>query len=128
MNLHNLVQAVENSMFELKEKVKRIPDIRLGPNLDRLLRAKVNPITFLKEFKDNIVFFHLRDELSNGKWSESIGEGVVDFKQIGDTLETIKFKGEIIIELAHEDDVHWMVNLPQWMVNLPNCRLVVVIT
>ena len=128
MNLHNLVQAVENSMFELKEKVKRIPDIRLGPNLDRLLRAKVNPITFLKEFKDNIVFFHLRDELSNGKWSESIGEGVVDFKQIGDTLETIKFKGEIIIELAHEDDVHWMVNLPQWIVNLPNCRLVVVIT
>jgi sugar phosphate isomerase/epimerase len=115
-------------MFELKEKVKRIPDIRLGPNLDSLLRAKVNPITFLKEFKDNIVFFHLRDELSNGKWSESIGEGVVDFKQIGDTLETIKFKGEIIIELAHEDDVHWMVNLPQWMVNLPNCRLVVVIT
>jgi len=103
LNLHNHTQEVGNNLFELKGTLKRIPNIKLGPDLDWLLRAKVDPIAFLKEYKNNIVFLHLRDELSNGKWSESIGEGVVDFKKIKDTLQTIGFEGDIIIELAHED-------------------------
>lgn len=103
LNLHNHTYEVENNLFELKGTLKRIPEIRLGPDLDWLLRAKVDPIEFLKEYKDNIVFMHLRDQLSSGKWSESIGEGVVDFKKIATTLETIGFKGDIILELAHED-------------------------
>jgi sugar phosphate isomerase/epimerase len=93
---------VENNLFDLKGTLNRIPDIKLGPDLNWLVRAKVDPIAFLKEYKDNIVFMHLRDQLANGKWSESIGEGVEDFKKIADTLETIRFKGDIIIELAHE--------------------------
>jgi sugar phosphate isomerase/epimerase len=105
LNLHNHTQEVENNLFELKGTLKRIPDIRLGPDLDWLLRAKVDPVAFLKEYKDNIVFIHLRDQLASGKWSESIGEGVVDFKKIAATLETIGFKGDIILELAHEDGV-----------------------
>lgn len=103
LNLHNHTQEVENNLFELKGTLKRIPDIRLGPDLDWLRRAKIDPNEFLKEYKDNIVFMHLRDQLANGKWSESIGEGVEDFKKIADTLETIRFKGDIIIELAHEN-------------------------
>ncbi len=103
LNLHNHTQEVENNLFELKGTLKRIPDIRLGPDLDWLRRAKIDPNDFLKEYKDNIVFLHLRDQLASGKWSESIGEGVVDFKKIATTLETIGFKGDIIIELAHED-------------------------
>ena len=103
LNLHNHTQEVENNLFELKGTLKRIPEIRLGPDLNWLLRAKVDPITFLKEYKDNIVFMHLRDQLANGKWSESIGEGDVDFKKVASTLETIGFKGDIILELAHED-------------------------
>ncbi len=105
LNLHNHTQEVENNLFELKGTLKRIPDIRLGPDLDWLLRAKVDPIAFLKEYKNNIVFIHLRDQLASGKWSKSIGEGVVDFKKIAATLETIGFKGDIILELAHEDGV-----------------------
>lgn len=103
LNLHNHTQEVENNLFELKGTLKRIPDIRLGPDLDWLRRAKIDPNDFLTEYKDNIVFLHLRDQLASGKWSESIGEGVVDFKKIATTLETIGFKGDIIVELAHED-------------------------
>lgn len=105
LNLHNHTYEVENNLFDLSGTLKRIPDIKLGPDLNWLLRAKVDPIAFMKKFKDNIVFIHLRDQLSNGKWPESVGEGNVNFKEIGDTLKTIGFNGDLIIELAHEDGV-----------------------
>lgn len=104
LNLHNHTYEVENNLFDLKGTLKRIPDIKLGPDLNWLLRAKVNPISFLKEYKNNIIFIHLRDQLNNGKWPESLGEGDIDFKEIGNTLETIDFAGDLVIELAHEGD------------------------
>jgi sugar phosphate isomerase/epimerase len=103
LNLHNHTYEVENNLFDLLGTLKRIPDVRLGPDLNWLLRANVDPIDFLIRFKSNIVFLHLRDQLKNGKWPESIGEGNVDFKKIGDTLKNIHFSGDAIIELAHED-------------------------
>jgi sugar phosphate isomerase/epimerase len=103
LNLHNHTYEVENKLFDLLGTLNRIPDIKLGPDLNWLLRANVDPIDFLTRFKDNIVFLHLRDQLKNGKWPESLGEGDVDFKKIGDTLRIIQFEGDAVIELAHED-------------------------
>ena len=102
LNLHNHTYEVENNFHDLKGTLKRIPDIKLGPDLNWLLRAEVDPISFLNEYKKNIVFIHLRDQLQNGKWPESLGEGDVDFKEIGNTLESIDFAGDLVIELAHE--------------------------
>jgi sugar phosphate isomerase/epimerase len=102
LNLHNHTAEVENNMFDLKGTLKRIPGINLGPDLNWLLRAGINPNDFLKEFGKQISFLHLRDQLSNGKWPESIGEGSVDFKEISGTLKKIDFEGDTIIELAHE--------------------------
>jgi sugar phosphate isomerase/epimerase len=103
LNLHNHTAEVENNMFDLRGTLKRIPDIKLGPDLNWLLRAGVDPISFLKEFKKQIVFMHLRDQLKNGKWPESMGEGDVDFKQIASVMRDINFEGDAIIELAHEN-------------------------
>jgi sugar phosphate isomerase/epimerase len=104
LNLHNHTYEVENNLFDVKGTLKRIPDIKLGPDLNWLLRAKVDPVSFLKDYQKNIVFIHLRDELNNGKWPESLGEGDVDFKEIGKTLQSIDFSGDLVIELAHEGD------------------------
>jgi sugar phosphate isomerase/epimerase len=104
LNLHNHTYEVEHNMLDLKGTLKRIRDIKLGPDLNWLLRANVDPISFLKEYQNNIVFIHLRDQFSNGKWSESLGEGDVDFNEIGDILESIDFSGDLVIELAHEGD------------------------
>jgi sugar phosphate isomerase/epimerase len=104
LNLHNHTGEVENNMFDLKGTLKRIPDIKLGPDLNWLLRAGIDPIKFLNEFKEQIVFLHLRDQYTNGKWPESMGEGNVNFIEIADTLRKINFDGEVIIELAHEKD------------------------
>jgi sugar phosphate isomerase/epimerase len=103
LNLHNHTAEVENNMFDLRGTLKRIPDIKLGPDLNWLLRAGINPIDFLREFRKQIVFLHLRDQLSNGKWPESMGEGNVNFKEIADVLKEINFEGDAIIELAHEN-------------------------
>jgi sugar phosphate isomerase/epimerase len=102
LNLHNHTAEVEKNMFDLRGTLKRIPDIKLGPDLNWLLRAGVDPLTFLREFRKQIVFLHLRDQLSNGKWPESMGEGNVNFKEIADVLKEISFEGDAIIELAHE--------------------------
>jgi sugar phosphate isomerase/epimerase len=102
LNLHNHTVEVENNLFQLRETLKRVPEVKLGPDLNWLLRAGGNPVDFLREFRKQIVFLHLRDQLSDGKWPESMGEGDVDFKQIADVLKEINFKGEAVIELAHE--------------------------
>ena len=103
LNLHNHTAEVSNNMFDLRGTLKRIPDIKLGPDLNWLLRAGIDPVDFLREFRKQIVFLHLRDQLSNGKWPESMGEGNVNFKEIADVLEEISFEGDAIIELAHEN-------------------------
>lgn len=99
LNLHNHTYEVEDNLFDLKNTLQRIPDAKLGPDLAWLSRAGVDPISFLKEYKKNIVFMHLRDQ-ANNKWSEALGEGDTDFAEIGDTIRKIKFKGDIVIELA----------------------------
>ena len=103
LNLHNHTYEVENNLFDLRGTMKRIPSVKLGPDLNWLLRANVDPISFLNEFKDNIVFLHIRDQLKNGEWPESLGEGDQDFKAIAETLRKIQFDGDIVIELAHEN-------------------------
>jgi sugar phosphate isomerase/epimerase len=103
VNLHNHTAEVENKMYDLRGTLKRIPDVKLGPDLNWLLRAGINPVDFLREFRKQIVFMHLRDQLTNGKWPESMGEGSVNFKEIGDVLKEINFEGDAIIELAHEN-------------------------
>jgi sugar phosphate isomerase/epimerase len=103
LNLHNHTAEVENNMYDLRGTLKRIPDIKLGPDLNWLLRAGINPVDFLKEYRKQIVFMHLRDQLSDGKWPESMGEGNVNFREIADVMKEINFRGDAIIELAHEN-------------------------
>jgi sugar phosphate isomerase/epimerase len=102
-NLHNHTAEVENNMYDLRGTLKRIPDMKLGPDLNWLLRAGINPVDFLKQYKKQIVFMNLRDQLANGKWPESMGEGNVNFREIADVLKEINFEGDAIIELAHEN-------------------------
>ncbi len=103
LNLHNHTYEVENNMHDLGGTLKRIPNIKLGPDLNWLVRGGVNPIEFLDKYQSNICFLHLRDQYENGKWSEALGEGDVDFVEIGQKLKEIQFDGDVVIELAFEN-------------------------
>ena len=104
INLHNHTYEVENDMHDLRGTLKRIPDIKLGPDLNWLQRAGVDPVKFIQEFGGQIVFLHLRDQDQDGRWSESLGEGDTDFTAIAKALKKARFQGDLVVELAHEND------------------------
>jgi sugar phosphate isomerase/epimerase len=102
LNLHNHTYEVENGEHDLKGTLARIPDVKLGPDLNWLLRAGVDPVDFIRRYGKQIIFLHLRDQKADGKWSEAMGEGDMDYVAIGRALREINFRGDAMIELAHE--------------------------
>ena len=103
-NLHNHTYEVINHMHDLRGTLKRIPDFPLGPDLNWLIRGGVNPIEFIREFRKQIVYLHIRDQYLNVEWTEAVGEDNTDFKGIAFELEKVKFRGVATIELAFPND------------------------
>jgi len=66
------------------------------------VRGGVDPVEFIHRFGDRVVFLHLRDQKSDGTWSEAMGEGDMDYAAIGKALHKVNFTGDAVIELAHE--------------------------
>ncbi|MGD1947461.1 MAG: sugar phosphate isomerase/epimerase family protein [Croceivirga sp.] len=99
-NLHNHTYEVENDLHDLKGTLQRVPEAKLGPDINWLIRAGVDPLNFLKVYGDRIVYMHLRDQYKNGEWTEYVGQGNTDFIALGSMLNTIDFKGLVGIELA----------------------------
>ena len=101
LNLHNHTYEVENDLHDLKGTLARIPDVKLGPDLNWLVRGGVDPVQFIRRYGDGIVFLHLRDQKTDGTWSEAMGEGNMDYPAIGKALREVGFSGDAVIELAH---------------------------
>jgi sugar phosphate isomerase/epimerase len=101
-NLHNHTYEVRDDEHDLKGTLARVPGIKLGPDLNWLVRAKVEPVDFIWRYRDRMVFAHLRDQHKDGRWSEAMGEGDTDYAAIGAMLHKIGFQGDLVIELAHE--------------------------
>jgi sugar phosphate isomerase/epimerase len=99
-NLHNHTYEVANGMHDLKGTLARIPDIKLGPDLNWLVRAGVDPIWFIRTYGHQIVYMHLRDQYQDGTWTEYLGQGVTDFPGIAQALRSVDFRGRAAIELA----------------------------
>ena len=104
LNLHNHTYEVADNLHDLRGTLSRIPEVKLGPDLNWLVRAGVYPAWFIRQFGRQIVFMHLRDQKKDGRWSEGLGEGDTDFAAIGRALHEISFEGDAVIELAHERD------------------------
>lgn len=103
-NLHNHTYEVADGLHDLRGTLQRVPEVKLGPDLNWLLRGGVDPARFLREFGRQVVFLHLRDQHADGRWSEALGEGDSDFPAVRAALEEIDFHGDAVIELAHEAD------------------------
>jgi sugar phosphate isomerase/epimerase len=101
LNLHNHTYEVKDNEYEVKAMIERIPDVKLGPDLNWLRRAGVDPLDFLRRNAKRIVFLHIRDQKGD-KWVEALGEGDTDYRALARVLDEIDFKGEATIELAHE--------------------------
>ena len=101
LNLHNHIYEVRDDEYDLKGTLARVPGVKLGPDLDWLKGAGVDPVDFIRRYGNRIVYAHLRDRKADGVWSEAMGEGVTDYAAIGRALREMKFDGDVAIELAH---------------------------
>jgi len=101
-NLHNHTFEVENNMHDLKGSLARIPDAKLGPDLNWLIRGGVDPVWFIKTYGHQMVYMHIRDQRADGRWTEAVGDGVTDFPAIAKALKEINYKGKAAVELAFD--------------------------
>jgi sugar phosphate isomerase/epimerase len=104
VNLHNHIYEVENNEYDLKGTLARVPDAKLGPDIDWLVGAGVDPVDFITRYGDRIVYAHLRDRKSDKVWSEAMGEGSIDYSAVSKALHKQNFAGDLAIELAHPRD------------------------
>jgi sugar phosphate isomerase/epimerase len=102
-NLHNHTFEVANGMHDLKGTLARIPGVKLGPDLNWLIRGGVDPVWFIETYGHQMVYMHLRDQYGSGKWTEYLGQGVTDFPAIAKALQKVNFKGRAAIELAFDN-------------------------
>jgi sugar phosphate isomerase/epimerase len=101
LNLHNHIYEVKDGEYDLKGTLARIPDAKLGPDIDWLVGAGVNPVDFVHRHAGRMVYAHLRDRKADGVWSEAMGEGNIDYAAVGRAFHQINFAGTLTIELAH---------------------------
>ncbi|HWR51117.1 MAG TPA: sugar phosphate isomerase/epimerase [Bryobacteraceae bacterium] len=101
LNLHNHIYEVKDDEYDLRATLKRIPDAKLGPDLDWLTGAGVDPVGFIRRHARRLIYLHLRDRGPSGVWTEAMGEGVIDYPAIGRALRDIGYAGDVAIELAH---------------------------
>ncbi len=101
LNLHNHIYEVEDGEYDLRGTLARIPDVKLGPDLDWLTGAGINPADFIRRYGSHMVYMHLRDRKADGTWSEAMGEGAIDYAAVRKALADVQFKGDAAIELAH---------------------------
>lgn len=104
LNLHNHTYEVADGEHDLKGTLARIPEARLGPDINWLIRAGVDPVDFIARYGNRIVYAHLRDQKADGKWCEAMGEGTTDYGAIAAAFRKSGFHGDVAIELAHERD------------------------
>ncbi len=102
-NLHNHTYEVENDMHDLKGTLARIPDVKLGPDLNWLIRGGVDPVAFIHSYGKQMVYMHIRDQYANGVWTETVGQGATNFPAIVAALKDVHFQGRAAVELAFPD-------------------------
>lgn len=66
-------------------------------------RGQQDPMELLKEAGRRIANLHVRNSV-NGVWSESLGDGDVDYRAVAQFLRSITYQGLIGVELAYEKD------------------------
>lgn len=101
-NLHNHTFEVNNNMHDFKGIISRVPELKLGPDINWLVRGGVDPVWFIKTYGDKMVYMHIRDQDAKGVWTETVGEGVIDFPAIAKALKEINYNGKAAIELAFD--------------------------
>ncbi|MCS6863371.1 MAG: sugar phosphate isomerase/epimerase, partial [Abditibacteriales bacterium] len=64
-------------------------------------RGGQDPVRILRETAGRTRSLHIRNSV-NGVWSETLGDGDIDYRQVKTALDAIGYRGPLIVELAYE--------------------------
>ncbi len=103
--LHNHTFEMAYGKVDFLGTLQRVPELKLGPDINWLLRSGIDPVAFLREYGEKIVFLHLRDQAESGEWTNPLGSGSTDFQAIAAELRNQGFSGDMAIELAYEGNL-----------------------
>jgi inosose dehydratase len=70
-----------------------------------VLRGGQDPVMILRETGARTKSLHVRNSV-NGVWSETLGDGDIDYRQVKIALDDIGYRGPLIVELAYEQQTH----------------------
>lgn len=82
---------------------ERMKDLPVGINFDtaNAVACKADPVKLLEKVIDKVWTIHLNDTATVGKWTPAaVGEGLVDFDRIFETLKKHGFDNWVCIEEA----------------------------
>ena len=66
-----------------------------------ILRGGQDPYQLVKDAGKRIADLHLRNSVE-GHWTESLGEGEIDYQRVADILKSFDYQGYLTVELARE--------------------------
>jgi inosose dehydratase len=70
-------------------------------DLHWIYRGKQDPIALLKAAGSRVLDLHLRNS-KEGVWTEDLGPGDLDYRDVARTLQAISYQGFYTVELAYE--------------------------
>jgi len=104
-NLHNHTYEVRDGEHDLSGTLARLPDAKLGPDFNWLLRGGVDPVDFIRRRGAQIVYAHLRNQDPAGRWTEDLATGAMDYSAIARSFAAAKAPlRRMSVELAFERD------------------------
>lgn len=104
-NLHNHTYEVRDNEHDLSGTLARLPDAKIGPDFNWLLRGGVDPVGFIGRHGPRIVYAHLRNQDASGRWTEDLATGAMDYRAIARALSRSRAPlRRMSVELAFERD------------------------
>jgi len=75
--------------------------VGIGLDVDWVFRGGQDPLTLLREARDRLGSLHLRSS-RNRVWTETFGDGDIDYPAVAAYLRQIDYRGYLFVELAYE--------------------------
>jgi inosose dehydratase len=71
--------------------------IKYTPDVGHIAKAGMNPLAIVREYAELINCIHYKDMFADGRWAP-MGEGIIDFMEMTNYLQSIAFSGWIVVE------------------------------
>ncbi|GAA2228043.1 MULTISPECIES: sugar phosphate isomerase/epimerase family protein [Kitasatospora] len=78
--------------------------VRLCLDLGCVVRAGEDPVDLLRRFGPVVRTLHVRDVAPDGRWCESVGEGVLDLPAVAKALSDLPALGACAVEMKYDRD------------------------